>query len=248
MKERKSFLKVAKSIAAAVTVTVAFSVLAERTIGGAAADSSGVTPLLAAAGAEDVEQVRALLRDGAKPDDPAARRSPLIQAITLRAGRTLRCDLPIVRLLLEYGADPNRPDPEIGSLPLLTAFAVGDLECAKSLRDAGASVDSRDSSGYTILLSAIGNASRSGNMSIIDVALNWGSDKDAQSADGYTALHEAVRIQSAAVVRALLQRGFNPCVRNKIGQTPLAMAINLRRDPEMIRSLQDAKCASGTPH
>ena len=224
---------------------MALSVFAEQATGVTAPYSSDVTPLLAAVGAGDVEQVRVLLREGAKPDDPAAGRSPLIQAITLHDGHAMRCDLPIVRLLLEHGADPNRPDPRIGSLPLLTAFAVGDIECAQALRNAGAPVDSRDRGGHTILFSAVGTASRSGDMSLIDVALKWGIDKNDQSADGFTALHDAVWDQSTAVVQALLQRGVDPCVKNKIDQTPLAMAINLNRDPEMIKSLENSKCTSG---
>jgi ankyrin repeat protein len=245
---RKSFRKLAKEIAVVVTATAAFSVFVEQATGGTAQYSSDVTPLLAAVGAGDIEQVRVLLREGAKPDDPAAGRSPLIQAITLRAGHAMRCDLPIVRLLLEHGADPRRPDPRIGSLPLLTAFAVGNIECAQALLNAGAPVDSRDSGGHTILFSAVGTASRSGDMSLIDVALKWGIDKNDQSADGFTALHDAVWSQSPAVVKALLQRGVDPCVKNKIDQTPLAMAINLNRDPEMIKSLQNAKCTSGPRH
>jgi uncharacterized protein len=248
MKKRKLLPKLAKAIAVVVAGSVTFSLFAEQAIAGTVQYSSDVTPLLAAVGTGDVEQVRALLRDGAKPDDPAAGRSPLIQAMTLRDGRAMRCDLPIVHLLLEHGADPNRPDPRIGSLPLLTAFAVGDIECAQALRNAGAPVDSRDSGGHTILFSAVGTASKSGDMSIIDVALKWGIDKNDQSADGFTALHDAVWDQSSAVVQGLLQRGVDPCIKNKIGQTPLAMAINLNRDPEMIKSLQNAKCAAGPQH
>jgi ankyrin repeat protein len=248
MKTRNLLPQLAKAIAVVATTSVAFSLFAEQPIAATAQYSSDVTPLLAAVGAGDVEQVRALLRDGAKPDDPAAGRSPLIQAMTLRDGPAMRCNLPIVRLLLEHGADPNRPDPRIGSLPLLTAFAVGDIECAQALRNAGAPIDSRDGGGHTILFFAVDTASRSGDMSIIDVALTWGIDKNDQSGDGFTALHDAVWTQNPAVVQGLLQRGVDPCIKNKIDQTPLAMAINLKRDPEMIKSLQNAKCTSGPQH
>jgi ankyrin repeat protein len=199
-----------------------------------------VTPLLAAVGAGDIEQVRALLEHGANPDDPAAGRSPLIQAITLPNGKAMRCSLPIVHLLLDHGADPNRADPGIGSLPLLAAFANGDVECALALRDAGAPADSRDSGGHTILHSAVGAAARSGDMTILDTAIRWGIDKNDRAEDGYTALHEAVRVQSVEVIQALLNRGADPCIKNKIGQTPLAMAINLHRNRAIINALSDA--------
>lgn len=202
--------------------------------------ASDVTPLLAAVGAGDIEKVRALLDGGAQPDDPAAGRLPLLQAITLRNGSAMQCNLPIVRLLLAHGADPRRVDTRTGSVPLLTAFAVGDIGCAEALRDAGAPADSRDSGGHTILSSAVGAASRSGDMAILDVAISWGIDRNDRSGDGYTALHEAVRIQSLRVVQALLDRGVDPCIKNNIGQTPLSMAVNLRRDPTMIKTLSIA--------
>jgi ankyrin repeat protein len=192
-----------------------------------------------------VAQVRKLLLEGAKPDDSAAGRSPLIQALTLPNGKALQCNLPILRLLLQYGADPNRADPRIGSLPLLTAFAVGNVPCAAALRQAGAPANSRDAGGYTILHSAVGAATRSGDASIIDVAMKWGININIQSDDGYTALHEAVRIMSIPLIKALLLRGADACIKNKLAQTPLEMAINLRRDPELIAVLRSAQCASG---
>jgi ankyrin repeat protein len=237
-------VRLVAAIAVAILSATIFSARADQQATGTAPNASGITPLLAAVGAGNVEQVSALLAGGAKPDDPTARRSPLVQAITLRNGSTLRCDLPMVRVLLGHGADPNRPDPRIGSLPLLTAFATGDVGCAQTLRDAGARVDSRDSGAHTILTSAVGAASRSGDTSIIDVVLSWGIGINSQAADGYTALHEAVRIQSTPVVEALLQRGADPCIKNRIGQTPLAMSNNLKRDSEMIKTLRDVGCAA----
>jgi ankyrin repeat protein len=76
------------------------------------------------------------------------------------------------------------------------------------------------------------------------VALSWGIGINSQADDGYTALHEAVRIKSTPVVKALLERGADPCIKNGISQTPLAMSINLKRDSEMIKALQDAGCAT----
>jgi ankyrin repeat protein len=202
----------------------------------------GVTPLLDAVGRDDINEVQQLLDGGARPDDPAAGRSPLIQAITLRfdADNHLHCSLPIVNLLLDHGADANRPDPTIGTMPILAAFTDGDIDCADALRKAGARVNARDAGGHTILTSAVGAAARLGDMHVLDVAIQWGIDKNDRADDGYTALHEAVRIQSVRVVAALLERGIDPCIKNAIGQTPLAMAINLKRAPAMVDVLSRA--------
>lgn len=200
--------------------------------------SAGVSPLLAAVGAADLERVRMLLQHGANPNDPGIGRSPLIQAITLRRDHVLYCSLPIVRLLLKYGADPKRADVQTGAVPLLTAFAIGDAECALALRDAGAAADSRDSGGQTIIHSAVEAAARSGNMSIIDLALSWGADVNGRSNAGFTALHVAVWIRSLNVVNALLDRGANPCIKSGFDQTPLEMAVDLHRDQRMIDALR----------
>jgi hypothetical protein len=95
-----------------------------------AAQNHAVTPLLAAVASLDEVRVRTLLQAGANPDDPLAARSPLVQAITRfnpAKGRELFCSIGIVKALLDHGADPNRADPTIGSLPLEDAFGVGDL-------------------------------------------------------------------------------------------------------------------------
>ena len=193
-----------------------------------------VTPLLAAVGAGNVEKVRELLEAGANPDDPTAARMPLFEVIYSRGdGYTFRCNLPIVELLLKHGANPNRPDPYLGKVPLIEAFGIGDLKCAEALRAAGARADTRTVDGYTILHVAVGAAARSGDMSLIDTALIWGVPKDAQRADGSTALHEAVTARSDRVIKALLDRGFDPCIRRKMGHTPLEMAINIFHDTDL---------------
>jgi ankyrin repeat protein len=187
-----------------------------------------VTPLLDAVGAGDVTKVRELLEAGANPDDPTAARMPLFQAIMSRVdGNSFRCNLPIVQLLLKHGANPNRADPYLGTIPLIEAFGIGDLKCAEIIHAAGAPADTRTADGYSILHVAVGAAARSGDMSLIDTALSWGVPKDAQRADGSTALHDAVDVRSDRAVKALLDRGFDPCIKDKAGGTPLHLAENL---------------------
>ncbi len=189
-----------------------------------------MTPLLSAVSAGDVEKVRQLLESGSNPDDPTAAMSPLVLATMSRGGYKSGCKLPIVQLLLKHGANPNRPDTVLGTLPLLQAFGIGDMKCAEIIRAAGAPADTRGAGGENILHNAVRAAATSGDMSPIDVALSWGIAKDIQLQDGSTALHEAVRHGSDKTVKALLDRGVNPCIKNLIGQTPLDEAVNLSSD------------------
>jgi cyclin-dependent kinase inhibitor 2B len=205
--------------------------LVQLTSGANEVKGRSVTALLAAVGSGDETRVRALLEAGAEPDDPLAARSPLVTAITSfnpTKGRELFCNTGIVRALLRHGADPNRADPMIGSLPLEDAFAVGDLDCAKIIRNAGGRIDLPDTA-YKILAGAVDAAARTRNMAVIDLAISWGIDPNTRGPDGSTALHQAVWDNSAVVSKALLSRGVNPCIRNRIPQTPLDMARNLHR-------------------
>src|SRR5262249_28891284 len=73
----------------------------------------GISPILAGAASGDLETVRSLLDGGAKADDFPKSQDP--RAVDLLAGlRTplmwaaYHNDVPMIRLLLERGADPNQ--------------------------------------------------------------------------------------------------------------------------------------------
>lgn len=202
---------------------------------------------MAAVATGNESRVHELLKAGVNPNDPTGSRSPLILAIASfnpEVSSALTCNAKIVKLLLGYGADPNRPDPRIGALPLLTAFDVGDMQCARMIKAAGGQTGAH-ANGRTLLMSAVGSAARHKDMSILDVAIGWGGSVNERSVapapdGGATALHEAVRINSAEVAKALLARAADPCIRNDIGQTPLDMAVNLKRSETLIRVLRSA--------
>lgn len=197
-----------------------------------------VTPLLQAVAYGDESKVRALLQEGARPDDERAVRSPLIQAILTTQGTILACKVAIVKDLLDHGADPNRTDPSIGTQPLQTAFEVGDGACAQMIFRAGGKANLRDSRGETILEAATTAAGRTGNIGLLDIAIGMGVGPNSRNRDGSTALHKAVWIKSAMVTLALLHLGSDPCLRNGIGQTPLELAVNLRRSEELVGLLR----------
>jgi ankyrin repeat protein len=203
---------------------------------------SEMSELLEQVGSQDVAGVASLLKAGAKPDVSGDPRSPLVQAITSRQQDKIFCSREIVKLLLDYGADPNRPDPRIGALPLHTALEVGDRECAQMIRLAGGQIETLDDRGFSTLSAATLGGSRAGTPELIDLVISWGVNPNTRDRDGATSLHHAVRVKSAEMVAWLLARGVDPCLRNGIGQTPLEMAKNLERSSVLVSALHTLPC------
>ena len=83
-------------------------------------------------------------------------------------------------------------------------------------------LDGKGDSGRTPLLAAI----RNGNIQVAHALINAGADVNAQSHDGYTALHIAAQNDKLlAIIRALIATGANPNIANNNGNTPLLMAV-----------------------
>lgn len=216
-----------------------------------AVDGRGVSVLLDAVGRRDIARVRALLESGADPDANGVARSPLVTAITDLDAKDKRlvCNIEMVRLLLDNGADPNRRDPSVDTKPLNKALELGELECAALLRERGASVDGVDPSGRTLLHSAVEGAVLRDDMTIIDVPLSWGVDPNVRSTMGSTALTTAVWLNSADAVRVLLERGADPCIPDSRGEDriPLNIALNLKRSADLVKLLEQATDCNARP-
>jgi Ankyrin repeats (many copies)/Ankyrin repeat len=59
---------------------------------------------------------------------------------------------------------------------------------------------------------------------VITYLIAIGSDPNARTMDGVTPLHRAVRTRSFPAVKALLEGGADPTLRNKAGSTPRRLA------------------------
>ena len=88
---------------------------------------------------------------------------------------------PIVRVLLEHGANPNAPD-KFGETALHIASWHGDITVVKLLLEYGAKVDVRDKDGLTPLHKATHNV----NTQAVKVLLNHGADPHAKTDKGET--------------------------------------------------------------
>ncbi|XP_074851081.1 cyclin-dependent kinase inhibitor 2A-like [Carettochelys insculpta] len=96
--------------------------------------------LASAAARGDLERVRELLDQRADPNAVNSCGRTPIQVMMLGSTQ-------VAELLLQRGAEPNRPDPSTGSLPVHDAAREGFLDTLVALHRGGARVDLRDKRG-----------------------------------------------------------------------------------------------------
>jgi ankyrin repeat protein len=158
--------------------------------------------------ATDLEKTRVLLDHGAQVNVSSDDfRTPLTVAAT-RQGNA-----PVIKLLLDRGANPNpNPKPEMGS-PLIQAGTAGDHEVMQLLIAHGADVKG---SAEPLLVSAITN--RCGRCLDIVVA------KNPDSAAFTGALLETAALADVNTVRLLLDHGADVNAFDPFGRSPLMYA------------------------
>jgi uncharacterized protein len=113
-----------------------------------------------------------------------------------------RSDVPLMRLLLELGADPLLPN-FTRTTPLMAAAGLGTTE---PLEEAGEEAEAVEA---------------------VKMILDLGADINAVDDNGDTAMHGAAYGNYPLVVQLLADRGADPQVwkeRNKFGRTPLFIA------------------------
>jgi ankyrin repeat protein len=113
-----------------------------------------------------------------------------------------RVDLPLMRLLLELGADPLTPN-FYNTTPLMAAAGVGTNEPQEEAGD------------------------ESEAMEAVKMLLELGADINTVDQNGDTAMHGAAFNISPLVVKLLAERGADPQIwknPNKAGGTPLFIA------------------------
>jgi uncharacterized protein len=113
-----------------------------------------------------------------------------------------RSDVPLMRLLLELGADPMIPN-FTNTTPLMAAAGLGTTE---PLEEAGEEVEA---------------------LAAVKMLLDLGADVNAIDNNGDTAMHGAAYGAYPTVVKLLAERGANPQIwkeKNKFGRTPLFIA------------------------
>ncbi|HVR30945.1 MAG TPA: ankyrin repeat domain-containing protein [Thermoanaerobaculia bacterium] len=155
--------------------------------------------------------------------------------------------IDLVRLLLEAGADPDRPSGSFGQPPLVSAVLRGhtgivealldagadpdaparggtaalqfakDAAMARRLLEAGARPDVRDPAGSTPLMGAV----LLGDLAQVDTLLEHGADAGAVDHEGRTALLLASILGFSAIEQRLIAAGAPPPRRPAVEQERL---------------------------
>lgn len=137
----------------------------------------------------------------------------------------------VAQALIEAGADVNAKDIRVRT-PLHDAIEAGRTDILQLLLDHGSDMEVRDKHGYA----PIHYACKFGNATTVQFLLEKGADANAQSKHKHTPLHVACHNGHTETVRLLLDHGADPNARskggtrNKVGTTPLDLALNLETD------------------
>jgi hypothetical protein len=142
----------------------------------------------------------------------------------------------IVQTLLSAGAEIDACDAN-GSTPLHTAATTGKYEAVKSLLDAGADPEVRESQQG---LKPIHFAAMMGHDAVVSALLEANADKNALDGDGSSALMYAADGGHTAVVGRLLDSGADAKLRLH-GTTALDAAI--ARGHSETAALLRARCS-----
>lgn len=178
---------------------------------------------------------KALLEAGANPDAqitkgfaiaPATR--DMCESIAGMEGATpfflaaASLDVPLLKLLAKYGADPKLGLSNHGSTPLIAAAQSScTLANQQKVKD--------NSSQVKLSLEAVKTIVEMG----VDVNSGGGVGYDVGRAGGGTALHVAAFAGATEVVKYLADQGATIDVRNNAGETPWSMAAGISPDLQL---------------
>ena len=175
----------------------------------------GVTILHYACEQNNVALVKTILEKNINPDPKSSVRLHTKTPLYIAA---VRGEPEIVKLLLDYGADPNNHDRGI------IGYA-GTLEIAEILFSRGAKINKVIKDGYFGGQLPIHNVSRSKNIDVARFLIEHGAKINAQDNDGKTPLHIAVSFVNYELIPLYLEHGADPCIRDKDGKTPIDIAL-----------------------
>jgi ankyrin repeat protein len=200
----------------------------------------GRTPLLIASSYNGgSEIVKLLVSKGANLSVAGgSKETPLTEATTAN-------DTATIKFLIEKGADVNTAD-QYGQTPLWNASGEANLEAMKLLISKGADVNKANLAAETVKngpielfqLTPLHQASGSNSFEAVSLLLDHGAKVDALDARGMTPLLLAVasdRVEPR-VVKLLLDKGADPKIKSKAGESTLDWARKFN-NPDVLKVL-----------
>ena len=188
----------------------------------------GENPLHEATHSDCKDVVQILLESGINPNNENNfQMTPLLLTDDTRSSQI------IIKLLLDYGADINKPD-KFGETRLHSAARSGAKNVVQLLLDRGADPNLAGGHGETPLH----NCAQQGYLGVVKLLLDKGGDINSAEINGMTPLYEAVEEDKKDVVRLLLDRGADPNRARKNGRTPLHEAVKNNHE-HVVRLLLD---------
>ena len=145
--------------------------------------------------------------------------TPLQRVIGLEPGFRKEMNVPIISLLMDYGADVNFTDRE-GRTPLEANAEWGSPAVVQTLLKHGVNPNAPTPDGETPLFEATDH----GRIGIMKLLLDKGANVNAVSKDGI-ALAVAASYNRADMVKLLLDHGANVNKEGNGSDTPLAYAV-----------------------
>jgi ankyrin repeat protein len=170
-------------------------------------------------------------------------RTPLWYAVASESSNAI----PLVKLLLRFGANPTP------SSPICTACQLAPPEVVKDLLKAGANPNATCldlfKNRVPLLHHVIyqGRHNPKDTVDIIKLLLEHGAKPNARNAIGETALHVAVVVRDVRIVQLLIKHGARATLKNDAKQTPveeaerLAMFSNQRALTDIVQILKTAR-------
>ncbi|MBV9244835.1 MAG: ankyrin repeat domain-containing protein, partial [Methylobacteriaceae bacterium] len=196
-----------------------------------------------------VEIARALLEAGTEPDALAdmygAECTTMSMLVSSSHPAEAGLQVPLLDLLLDFGAAIEGRGTRKWGGPLLTALIFGMGDAARALARRGARIDLPALAGLGLLEDmarllpsadaearhrALALAAQHGHVEIVRLLLDAGEDPNRYNPEGQhshsTPLHQAVLTGNEALVRLLVERGARLDIRDTIWQgTPLGWAL-----------------------
>jgi ankyrin repeat protein len=197
-----------------------------------------------------VDIARTLLQAGAEPDALAemygAECTTMSMLVSSDHPAKAGLQVPLVELLLDFGAAIEGRGTRKWGGPLFTALAYGMSEAAQALAKRGARIDLPTSAGLGLIDDAgrllpsadaearhraLALAAQHGHAKIVRLLLDAGQDPNRYNPEGNhahsTPLHQAALAGHEAVVRLLVERGARVDIQDTVWQgTPLGWAVH----------------------